>query len=92
MSRYETFLRELGIPFSWYIGKESKQLEYRDLTGPEKVKVFQNINISLLLPNSLNKEKIQNIWDGFWEINQDLKKDFTCDDVDSLKKKVTSWL
>lgn len=46
MSRYETFLQELGIPFSWYVGKETEQLEYRDLTGPEKVKLFQNINIS----------------------------------------------
>jgi hypothetical protein len=46
MSRYKTFLQELGIPFSWYVGKETKQLEYCDLTGPEKVKLFQNINIS----------------------------------------------
>ena len=44
MARYETFLQDLGIPFSWYVGKETKQLEYRDLIGPEKVKLFQNIN------------------------------------------------
>ena len=60
MSRYQiTFLQELGISFSRYIGKESKQLEYRDLTGPEKVKLFQNINISFLLPNSEDANTIQ---------------------------------
>ena len=92
MTRYETFLRELGIPFTWYIGKETKQLEYRDLTGAEKVKLFQNINISFLLPNSKYKDKIQKIWDDFWEIRQDLKHDFQPDDVDTLKGKITLWL
>lgn len=92
MSRYETFLQGLGIPFSWYIGKETKQLEYRDLTGPEKEKLFQNINISFLLPNSKNKDTIQKIWDDFWIIRQDLKKNFKSEEVEVFKRKITSWL
>ena len=28
MARYETFLQSLGIPFNWYVGKETKHLEY----------------------------------------------------------------
>jgi hypothetical protein len=62
-------------------------LEYRDLTGPEKVKLFQNINISFLLPNSEDKETIQKVWDDFWKIRQDLKHDFNSDDVEVVKKK-----
>lgn len=92
MAQYETYLQELGIPFHWYVGKESKQLEFRDLTGPEKVKLFQHINISSLLPNSDNHETIQKIWDGFWNITQDLKQDFNHEDVECFKGKVTSWL
>ena len=49
MARYETYLQDLGIPFHWYVGKESKQLEYRNLTGPEKVKLFQNIQIFFIV-------------------------------------------
>ena len=91
MARYETFLQSLGIPFNWYVGKETKHLEYIDLTGPEKVKVFGNIQISLL-PKSKFRDEIQEIWDDFWVIIQDLKHDFEPADVDPFKVKVSSWL
>ena len=34
MAGYEQFLSSLGISFQWQIGKDTKKLEYRDLTGP----------------------------------------------------------
>ncbi|CAH3140038.1 unnamed protein product [Pocillopora meandrina] len=40
MAGYEMLLNNLGVSFQWHIGKESKKLEYRDLTGPEKLKLF----------------------------------------------------
>ena len=41
MAGYESYLQSLGIPFHWYVGKETKQLESdRDLTGLEKVFTF----------------------------------------------------
>ena len=47
---WETFLSSLGIPNAkFYIGKASKELKWRTLTGPEKVRVLQNIQISNLL-------------------------------------------
>jgi len=46
MAGYKAFLRNLGISFQWHIGKESKKLEYRDLTGPEKLKLFEHKNIN----------------------------------------------
>ena len=36
-------LNNLGVSFQWHNGKESKKLEYRDPTGPEKLKLFQYI-------------------------------------------------
>ena len=57
MASYEEFVKSIGISFNFRINKESKKLEYRDLTGPEKLKLFQNINIPTLLPwYSQNKE------------------------------------
>ena len=44
------------------------------------------------MPNSEDAETIQKVWDGFWVIRQDLKKDFRPGDVDVLKSKITSWL
>ena len=92
MARYEAFLQDLGIPFRWYVGKETKQLEYRDLTGPEKVKVFQNIKIASLLPNSKFKGQIQEIWDGYWDITTKLKNDFNAEEVKQFETTITSWL
>ena len=43
MACYEEFIKSMGITFNFRIKKESKKLEYRDLTEPEKLKLFQNI-------------------------------------------------
>ena len=48
---FEKFVSGLGIPGFWfYVGQTSKELKCRSLTGPEKLKSFQNINIYSLLP------------------------------------------
>lgn len=44
------------------------------------------------MSNSENKDKIQEIWDDYWNITQDLKRDFNSDDIELFKNKVTSWL
>ena len=51
MARWESYLNDtLKISFHWYVCKDSKKLKWRDLTGPEKLKLFQNVNIDELLP------------------------------------------
>jgi hypothetical protein len=35
---------------------------------------------------------MQKVWDDFWKIRQDLKHDFNSDDVEVVKRKITSWL
>lgn len=57
MARYEKFLQDLGISFEWRLNKDSKQLEYRDLTGPEKLLVMQSINFQTMLPNFKDTKK-----------------------------------
>ena len=65
MARYEKYLQDMGINFNFYIAKDSKMLDYRDLTGPEKVKLFKQTNISYLLANNQHSHIIQDIWDEF---------------------------
>lgn len=36
MAGYEAFLKNLCISFEWRINKDTKKLDYRDLTGPAK--------------------------------------------------------
>ena len=89
---YEEFVESIGISFNFRINKESKKLEYRDLTGPEKLKLFQNINIPTLLPRYSRNKEIQVIWQKFMELIGDLKLDFTSeDDIIQLQGDIKSW-
>lgn len=92
MAEYEKYLQSLGIQFQFYVGKATKQLEYRDLTGPEKQKLFKNVNIVSLLPNCPHSEKIQEIWNDFTAITDELKQDVKLDDVDKIKTNIKMWM
>ena len=46
LSTYEAALKSIGISgFSFWIGKDSKKLKWRTLTGPEKFLLFQKFKI-----------------------------------------------
>lgn len=73
LAKFETFVTSLGISdFSFYIGKTSKQLKFRSLTGPEKLKLFEAISISTLLPSlsQTKKDKIQHLWGELIRLNK----------------------
>ena len=59
MASYEKFVQENGINFHFRVNKETKNLDYQDLTGPEKLKLFQNIKISVLLQESEAAHDVQ---------------------------------
>lgn len=92
MAAYEKFLKDLGINFEWKINKDNKKLEYRDLTGPEKLKLFKNIDFELFFPDDNEKEKLKVLWTLFMEIVDDLKLDYKTDQaIANLKDKMTKW-
>ncbi len=74
---YEQFICGLAIPGSqFYIGQSSKALKCRSLTGPEKLRVFQSIDIQKLLPlaNSDQCGRIQHLWSELYSLNKILSK------------------
>ena len=51
LCRFQMFVSSLGIPgYNFWIGQNSRQLKWRTLTGPEKLKLFTHINVQDLLP------------------------------------------
>ena len=71
VNEYQSFLKNAcRIPFNFYICKESRSLKLRDLTGPEKYKLFPKINITELFPNLPNASTIQEIWNSFMKLNK----------------------
>lgn len=91
---WETYLNEtLKIPFNWFICKESKKLKWRDLTGPEKLKLFQNIKIDVVLPTFHDSDKIQKLWKDFYDIAEFLSS--SNQDkiiVEDFSKRTKLWL
>lgn len=92
MAGYETFVKSLGISFEWKINKDTKKLEYRDLTGPEKLLLMQNVNFKSLLPNLHVTDDLQLLWSSFMDIMGDLKLDYTTDEgITKLEDKIKKW-
>ena len=57
------------VGFDFFVDKDS----WRDLTGPEKLKVFTSINIPELFPNVPSCHVVQNLWKKFLEIYNTLR-------------------
>ncbi|KAJ7391238.1 hypothetical protein OS493_019369 [Desmophyllum pertusum] len=71
MAGWESFLNDtLKIPFNWFICKETKKLKWRDLTGPEKMKLFRNIDFTQILPNHSKSADIFTVVDTIYGHNR----------------------
>lgn len=73
------------INFRWYTSKETRELQWRDLTGPEKVRLFNSIDIHKYLPKLKNAAAVQDIWKEFWRLFNELEKP---DDVHELQEEI----
>ena len=92
MAGYEKFLKDISISFEWRVNRDSKKLEYRELTRPEKIVLMQSINFQSLLPNFQATKELEILWGSFMEIIGDLKLEFTTEvAVTLLKNKIKSW-
>lgn len=98
LENFRKFITELGIPgYNFWIGETSKQLKWRTLTGPEKLKVFKHINIQQLLPNSpeCRTIKIQVLWTELLELNTMFSKGpeaITDADINDFETRSREWV
>ena len=71
LKTFECHVKQLGISgYSFWIGKQSKQLKWRSLTGPEKLTLFSNINISTVFPDLPHNQEVQKLWEDFIVIHK----------------------
>ena len=90
VAAYEAFLKtECKINFRWYTSKETRQLQWRDLTGPEKVRLFTKINIPKHFPALKNAAALQDIWIEFWRLFTQLE---TADNPNDLQQDIKNWV
>ena len=68
---YESTLKMIGINgFAFWIGKESKKLKYRTLTGPEKLLLFKKLKLAETFPQIPNSLKVAELWRRLLIINE----------------------
>ena len=94
MAGFEKFLKdECGIDFHWLVHKETKNLKWRDSTGPEKLQGFSKIKIPELLPRFQSSRDIQKLWDNFGNIYEQLLiNDADDDHISQLEKDIKDWM
>ena len=86
LAAYEHLLNDCcKISFCWYV-KDSK-LNWRDLTGPEKIRLFNLMDIPTVFPSLPQKNEIQHLWSTFTHLINSLKRpDCDADDLESGAK------
>ena len=62
-------------------GTKKKELKYRDLTGPGKVRLFTRINIPVLFPRLPKRDQPQNLWYTFVKLMSKISEQ-DCDPVE----------
>ena len=94
LSRLESFLSDTcHIPFKFSISKETKQLQWRDLMGPEKWKMICNINLPELFPKLCSVQAIQSLWVDFHQLHKVLQlSDVTPNEVDIFQSSAKKWV
>ena len=94
VAKYERFLNDsCKISFHMYVEKDAKMLKWRDLTGPEKLKLFNTIDISTLFTNLTNPKDTQKLWVDFISIYNTLcLESITKDQIKMFKIAVENWL
>lgn len=89
---YEKYLNDVcKIRFKWNIDKESKEIKYRDLTGPEKVRLFKNIDIPIWFPTLTNKEKIGKLWGDFFSLISTINSE-EFQNIEKLRADIKAWM
>ena len=88
---YKNFLNvDCKIRFKWNVERDTKEITYRDLTGPEKVRLFKNINIVSQFPALPKSEQIGRLWTDFFSLISDTNKEEG--DADELSRKIKLWV
>ena len=83
----------LEHPFTWSVNQDTSKLQYRDLTGPEKLLEIENIGIEQLLPTYNGAEKLPCIWKNFLFLYTNMRKTFyTIEERYEFSQSVHNWL
>ena len=88
---FQKFLNEkckVNFKFVWL--SETKKLTWRDLVGPEKIKLFEVFNLKEIFPEHDKLESLQKLWDDFYDIINAVKR--VKIEHSDVKRRTQEWL
>ncbi|RNA32675.1 hypothetical protein BpHYR1_027990 [Brachionus plicatilis] len=91
LNTLQTTLRSkcnIRLMFQWV--PETRKLNWRDLVGPEKNRLFENLRLVEVIPEYANLELLQKIWDDFYSIIKLVRNNEL--NADQLKQNTRDWL
>ena len=91
IATYEKFLNEeCKISFRWCA--DDQKLKWRDLTGPEKHRLFRKINIISLFPAIPKSSNIQELWTSFYDLMKMLTSISHECDANAFDQSAKTWV
>ena len=70
LAAFEIALKGIGISgYTFWVGRESKKLKWRTLTGPEKLIDFRNLRIADILGDTEEVRQIESLWNELLVVN-----------------------
>ncbi len=91
LDAYVDVLNNCKIRFRWFTDKETKKLTWRDLTGPEKMRLFNGINIPAAFPDLQSKETLQKLWNDFFKLMASLGHS-SCHNAVDFEQSAKAWV
>lgn len=94
IAAYEKFPNEkCKISFRWYVSEDTKKLQWRDLTGPEKRVLFKEMDVPTTFPNLSRAKDIQDIWKTATELFNKLSLDnLSSTQINQFQLDVKAWV
>jgi hypothetical protein len=91
LNSFQKYLNEkckVNFRFVWL--SETKKLTWRDLVGPEKIRLFENFDLIEIFPEHDKLESLQKLWKDFFDIINAVKR-VQIEHLD-VKRRSQEWL
>ena len=91
LNSFQHFLNEkCNVKFTFLWVSQTKKLNWRDLVGPEKHRLFENFNLTQIIPGHEKFDSVVQLWKEFYSIMQDVKQVKL--EPRQVKKRTNDWL
>lgn len=91
IEKFEKFVKSLGFHFDFFV-TETNQLAFTDLPGPQRLILLEQTKLADFIPDFLNVDDFQNLWEGFVNIYRLIQSAETSADAQAVGNRAKAWV